>query len=51
MKSRAINSIALAGFKKIFAYKMFLSTKSGVVVVSSNTTLKSVRPKPALTPL
>ena len=50
IKSRAINSIALAGFKKIFAYKIFLSTKSGVVVVSSKITLKSVKPKPAWTP-
>ena len=48
LKSIAIYSIALAGFKKIFAYIMFLSINSGVVVDSSNTTLKSVKPNAAL---
>ena len=43
IKSIAINSIDRAGFKKIFAYSMFLSIKSGVVVVLSSTTLKSAK--------
>ena len=44
MKSIAINSIALAGFTKTFAYRMLRSIRSGVVVVSSNTNLYSVIP-------
>ena len=43
-KSTAINSIDLAGFKNTFAYIIFLSTKSGVVVDSSKITLKSDNP-------
>ena len=48
LKSIAMYSIDLAGFKKILAYMIFLSTKSGVVVLSSRTTLKSVKPNAAL---
>ena len=49
MKSNAINSIDLVGFKKILAYSVFLSIKSSVVVVLSNTSLYSTRQKRDLT--
>ena len=48
-ESMTINSIALAGLTKTFAYIIFLSTKSAVVVVSSKTSLYSVIPNLDLT--
>ena len=44
VKSKITISAAVVGFKKILPLIMFLSIKSGVVVVSSNTALNSLTP-------